>query len=481
MNSKYIVCALSLLAAQPIFAQNAAEEYVTSSQVMLREIKSNLQINLKLIPGKSAIGKMEKVTVTPTLVGNDGELHTLEPFVLYGKSRLKLEIRKSKLNKTLAPPETKEYSYNGEIPFQLWMEKAQLVLDVNKTSCANCPSGHTMIQIPATVELIPKVPYVMQPVANFVMPDAEPIKNRAETGNARIEFLSGKSAIMPEYRGNATELAKINDAIKQVMADTLAQIQSIRLTAYSSPEGRYVTNEKLSQARAEALKLYVLNNNSVKEVPIQAAAVAEDWETLRTMIAESEFPWKESALKVIDGTPVPDNREKGLKNLTGGKPYQFMLKEWFPQLRRTNYQLNYAVKDFTVAQGRQIIRTRPGQMSLNEMFHVANSYDKGSPEFNEVFDIAIRLFPESPVANINAAAAAINRGDTITAGKYLDKVANDPRAINNRAAYYMLTGEIDKAKECLGQVEQPSPEAKHNLDELKRKEENNALLQKYRK
>lgn len=481
MNNKYFACVLSLLVAHPTFAQSAEEGYIISSQTMLREVGSNLLIDLKLTLEKEAIRKMEKVTVTPILIGNTGELYTLEPFVLYGKKRQKIEIRKATLNKQLAPQKIKEYSYSDEIPFQLWMEEAKLVIDVSKTGCANCPAGHTEIQIPTLVELIPKVPYVMKPMPNFVMPDAEPIKNRAEVGNARIEFLSGKSVIMPEYRGNAVELAKINEAIKQVMTDTLAHVQSIRLTAYSSPEGSYLSNERLSKARAEALKIYVLNNNTLKEVPIQAQSVAEDWEMLRQMIVESEFVWKESALKVIDGTNVPDNREKGLKALGGGKPYLFMLKEWFPQLRRTNYQLNYSVKDFTVEQGRQIIRTRPGQMSLNEMFHVANSYEKGSPEFSEVFDIAIRLFPADPVANINAAAAAISQGDTIGAKRYLDKVSNDPRAMNNYAAYYMLTGEVDKAKEYLDKAVLQSEEVEHNSSEIQRKEENIFLLQKYRR
>lgn len=479
MNNKYFVCALGLLAVLPAFAQNEEKGYIASSQVTLRETESGLQIDVKLTPGKGAVGKMGKVIVTPTLVGCGGELYTLEPFVLYGKNRQKLEIRKAMLNKQLPPQEINEYNYKGEVPFQQWMEEAKLVLDVSETGCADCLIGHTELQLPTTIELMPKVPYVMRPVVNFITPDAEPIKNRAETGNARIEFLSGKSVIMPEYQGNATELAKINGAIGQVMADTLAHIQSIRLTAYSSPEGNYLSNEKLSKARAEALKIYVLNNNSVKEVPIQTATVAEDWETLRQMIAESEFAWKESALKVIDGTTVPDSREKGLKTLAGGKPYSFMLKEWFPKLRRTNYQLNYSVKDFTVAQGKQIVRTKPGQMSLNEMFHVANSYEKGSPEFNEVFDIAVRLFPADSVANINAAASAISRNDTVAAAKYLGKVGNDPQAMNNRAVYYMLVGNIDKAKECLDKTELQLPEIEHNWDEIKRKEENIALLRKY--
>ena len=33
------------------------------------------------------------------------------------------------------------------------------------------------------------------------------------------------------------------------------------------------------------------------------------------------------------------------------------------------------------------------------MFLVANSYDKGSDQFKEVFDIAVRLYPTDPSLN----------------------------------------------------------------------------------
>ena len=37
------------------------------------------------------------------------------------------------------------------------------------------------------------------------------------------------------------------------------------------------------------------------------------------------------------------------------------------------------------------------------MFLVANSYDKGSDQF-KVFDIAVRLYPTDPIAQLNTAA-----------------------------------------------------------------------------
>ncbi|MFR7875402.1 MAG: hypothetical protein ACLU4J_02820 [Butyricimonas paravirosa] len=45
-------------------------------------------------------------------------------------------------------------------------------------------------------------------------------------------------------------------------------------------------------------------------------------------------------------------------------------------------------------------------MSLDEMYHIANSYPQKSG-FRNVFEIAVRTYPNDPVANLNAAAIAL--------------------------------------------------------------------------
>ena len=52
---------------------------------------------------------------------------------------------------------------------------------------------------------------------------------------------------------------------------------------------------------------------------------------------------------------------------------------------------------------------------------MANSYEIGSDEYNNVFDIAVRMFPNDPVANLNAANIAMGAGDYASAKNYLAK------------------------------------------------------------
>ena len=45
-----------------------------------------------------------------------------------------------------------------------------------------------------------------------------------------------------------------------------------------------------------------------------------------------------------------------------------------------------------------MFRTKPKQLSLNELFLLGNSYEQGSDAYNEVFETAVRMFPTDETA-----------------------------------------------------------------------------------
>ena len=79
------------------------------------------------------------------------------------------------------------------------------------------------------------------------------------------------------------------------------------------------------------------------------------------------------------------------------------------------------VRGFSIDEAKEIINKRPQQLSLDEMFRVAQTYESGSEEFKEVFEVAVRMFPEDPTANINAAAIELQQGNWKQAERYLQK------------------------------------------------------------
>lgn len=112
-----------------------------------------------------------------------------------------------------------------------------------------------------------------------------------------------------------------------------------------------------------------------------------------------------------------------------------MLDTWYPALRHSDYHITYKVKPFNVEEAKEVLKTKPQQLSLNEMFMVAQTYEPGSKEFNDVMETAVRMFPSDPVANLNAAITRLNEGDTEGAKPYLDKAVNSENAKAARDIY----------------------------------------------
>ena len=144
----------------------------------------------------------------------------------------------------------------------------------------------------------------------------------------------------------------------------------------------------------------------------------------------------------------------------GGAPYRSMLKEIYPGLRKVNCKIDYTVVNFDVEQGRIIIRENPKYLSLNEMYQVANSYPKGSKDFVNVFDIAVRMYPTDQVANLNAAAVALSQKDLNTAVKYMEKADHTTAEfMNNTGVYNFLNGDIQRAMAAFEQAAKLGNEA----------------------
>lgn len=139
--------------------------------------------------------------------------------------------------------------------------------------------------------------------------------------------------------------------------------------------------------------------------------------------------------------------------------------------------MHYTVRGFDVEEAARIIQTRPQKLSLNEMYLVSQLYEPGSTEFDRVFDIAVRMYPEDPTANLNAANIAIADGVYDKAEAYLDKTGELPEAIHARGVLALLRGEYDRARELLEQaLALGVEEAAHNLGELEKKMENDNQL-----
>ena len=141
--------------------------------------------------------------------------------------------------------------------------------------------------------------------------------------------------------------------------------------------------------------------------------------------------------------------------------YKYLLNNVYPSLRHSDYKIDYTIRKFTtVEEIAGLIRTQPNKLSLNEMLYLAQSYEVGSDEFNDVFEIAVRMFPDEPLANLNVATSAMQRGDLVSAEKYLPKAGDSPEAVYARANYAFLKGNYEEAAKLYEEAAKSLPEAK---------------------
>lgn len=52
---------------------------------------------------------------------------------------------------------------------------------------------------------------------------------------------------------------------------------------------------------------------------------------------------------------------------------------------------------------------------------MANTYRKVRKNLSMLFETAVRMYPDSEIANMNAATAALSRNDLISAERYLKR------------------------------------------------------------
>ena len=372
--------------------------------------------------------------------------------------------------------------YQYLVPFESWMKDARL--DVQRDECG-CGES-TLMNVEYAFDKVTLermlVPYVVTPYLSYVEPMVEEIKSRDVQAECFLDFVVNRVDIRPEYMNNPQELAKLRAMIDELKADADIQVKSLDIIGYASPEGTLAANKRLSEGRAMALRDYLAYRYDFPRNQYYIVFGGENWDGLEKALETIELEYKDEVLDIIRNIPIEKGRETKLMQLHGGTPYRYLLKYIFPSLRVAICKVNYEVRDFSVEEAKEIIKTRPQNLSLNEMFLVANTYPTGSQEFIDVFETAVRMYPQSEIANINAATAALSRNDLVSAERYLGMVnsnKNLPEYNNAMGILMLMKEDYELSKKFLKVAEQSGLDAaRGNLEELVRKKTNAAEMRK---
>ncbi|MDE7350280.1 MAG: hypothetical protein K2N25_04380 [Muribaculaceae bacterium] len=442
--------------AVPAFAGNITElpeGAVTGVSVE----KSESQLLVRMTVHPEAFPKMSnrEVWLVPYIEGGGHQLR-LDSVLVAGRTRyIQHERGNNRLSENtvlLRSGKNETYEYKLTVPYSDWMEYSVLGMEGRLIGCANC--GILPLLTFGDGQPIARMDYrdrTVVPIMVYVSPEREIIKTRDVSKESYIDFPVGKTQIFPDYRRNPEELAAIRHTIDEMQSDEDITINSVTFTGYASPEGSYAANEKLAKGRTEALIDYVTKYFAIPRSVLKYSWVAEDWAGLEARVREmDDLQNKEALLQLItDSSLAPDVKDQRLKK-EFPDDYYILLTKVYPALRHTDYKVNYTVKNFSDLQKIAVlIQTAPQKLSLDEIYLYAQSLDKDSKEFRDVMEVAVRMFPDDEVANLNAAATAVSNGDLDSARRYLAKAGNRPETQYTQGSIYVVEGNYGAAKPLL--------------------------------
>ena len=443
-----IVAALSIAAG---YAQETHDE-VTIKDFTI-ELKDNgfLDIDIDIDFTKLNIKTTQAVIVTP-IIFNDGITLELKSIAVYGRNRRIYYLRNEDLRPTkaedviLSPDEARGVvEYRTSLYFADWMNGCSVSLLRTDFGCGGFPS---LIFSSELVDKFPLEPFY--PELIYLRPERESVKTRHISGSAFIDFPVSKIEIYPNFRNNKVELAKITGTIDTVKNDKDVTIKSVFIKGFASPESPYLNNTYLAKGRTESLKEYVEGLYHFGKGFIKTAFEPEDWAGLEKYVKASSLAHKDEILAVIHSKRDYDTKEWIIKS-SWKEDYRFLLDNCYPALRRSDYSIEYEVRSYSNPEEiEQILNTTPQHLSLEEFYILAQTYEPGSDKFNDLYETAVRMYPNDPVANLNAANAAMLKGDFKSAQRYLDKAGIImPEAIYARGALEVYMGNFEAAKPYL--------------------------------
>lgn len=461
MKIKFLLAALLFP-----FLASAGVQYNKSDlkpqNLQVTKIHQQMSVKMDLDYTRVPVKTSQELTVTPVLRSGNNEM-VMPSVVISGRQRYYYRLRNDDTNVTLLRSgKDATMAYTASFPYQPWMNNSELVLNYKVDGC--CGSPKAAFDIPLyDVNFTPPT-YTAEYV--YIPPKAEKVKIRQESGTAYIDFVVNKTDINPAYRNNAAELAKITTTVNNVKNDPDITITGMSIKGFASPEGNYENNVRLAKGRTQALEQYVQNIYKFPDGFIKTSSDASNFDGLKDYLMANDVAEKAGILDIINSDLNP--YDKNMKIRTSyPEEYAWLLKNVYPGLRKSDYKIDYTVRSYTdVAEIFRVMKVAPQKLSLSEFYLAAQSLQPGTEAFNEVFDIAVKMFPNDEIANLNAANSAMQRGDLVSAAKYLNKAGNSNEALYAQGVLAALRNDHASAMHIFSRLQNVMPQAAEALRQL---------------
>ncbi len=224
-----------------------------------------------------------------------------------------------------------------------------------------------------------------------------------------------------------------------------------------NPENQYIDYKTVVPVREEILSASLLS--------IRAEIFDENNHKIKSTILSSQEVKIEQAGGYIPNLPqtLRDTANvAGLQMKSSKKNFKGCYLE--PERDATD-ERNQKELDFSLEEAKVIANLKPHLLSLRELYMVALSYKDEPEKFYKIIETSVKIYPTNPIANLNAANAAIERGNIRLAGIYLQMASYDTVAYKNcRGVYELLCDNTYEGIRLLKSAKaEGCEEADHNL------------------
>ena len=481
MKKIFTICLALALGTSAVFAQQENKATINATVQASKQEGDQLVVELELDGSPLNLSAPEYVVVTPLVTDGTHEV-VLDDILWSGRNHAKVYNRNVALGvqdpaeyyavRKAAGNSDKTVAYRRTVPYQKWMDNARVMLREKWYACNEGMNQLALADLGAVVPTAVVPVVIPDPIYYYMEPEREPRKIRTELSDIYLNFPVNLVVIYPEYMNNTAELAKAEEMVRRLNNDKNLQIEDILIEGYASPEGSVPSNFRLSEGRAAALKNYLLPRiENSDRLPFRYKSGGEDWDGPIALLEQASFPGRDELLVAMRTSDRSDASEMALRNIGGGAPYRTMLKDIYPKVRRVACTITYSVREFTVEEAKEILKTNPELLSAYELYQVACSYPEGSAEALQALALAAQLYPDNDTALINAATAALAVGEPARAAHLLGSVTAKNAAYNHAYGLLMLRqGNLAEAEQAFNRALNAGVEpARHNLSVIQLK------------
>ena len=230
------------------------------------------------------------------------------------------------------------YYYKQELPATENTKKIDLTLDgqilsKDETKTQLPPSDTITYFISSMVQFLDRSPRYKKKI----------ITRKYEVNlRAYVTYKSGATEFSEDIGDNRAEIDKVFETIHGINYTGEFLIDSIRMTATSSPEGSADMNLFLSKGRALALKKYLARRSDDREgvdTLFRPCWTGEDWNRLHGLVlADDSLENKSYLLRIMKETDNPDNREYALRKYSAD--YKRIREKHYPLLRGVEFKFH---------------------------------------------------------------------------------------------------------------------------------------------